>query len=177
MKKVIILALVLLTGVYGINAQEKVKWYSIEEAINLSVEEPRIMVVDVFTDWCGWCKRLDATTFSDPEVAAILNKHFYPVKLNAEGKEDIVIGEKTYKFVDNGRKGYHEIAAIVTNGRLVYPTISYLGLKGEVLKVAPGYLDAAAFKVYLAYFSQGAYKEQDFDEFKSTFGNDLAGLY
>jgi thioredoxin-related protein len=161
----IIVALVWGLSVMG-DAQEKINWYSIEEAVALNANEPRVMVVDVYTDWCGWCKRLDATTFADPEIASILNQHFYPVKLNAEGKENIVLGNKTYKFVDNGRRGYHEVAAIVTNGRLVYPTISYLSDQGKVLKVAPGYQDAASLKIYLAWFTTGAYKDQGFEEFR-----------
>jgi thioredoxin-related protein len=155
-------------------AQEKVKWYSIEEAIQLASQEPRVLVIDVYTDWCGWCKRMDKETFADPAVAEVMNKHFYPVKLNAEGKEDIVIGDKTFKFVDNGRRGYHEIAAVVTKGRLSYPTISYVDDQGRVLEAAPGYKTADQFKVYLAYYSADAYKTQTFDDFKATYSEPLS---
>lgn len=169
MKKTLyILALVLLgTGIAS--AQEKVKWYSIEEALQLASEEPRLIVIDVYTDWCGWCKRMDATTFSEPGVAEMMNKYFYPVKLNAEGKEDIVIGERTFKFVDNGGRGYHEMAAIVTRGRLSYPTISYVDAQGKVLEAAPGYKPPDQFMVYLSYYSDGAYKSQTFDEFSALY--------
>ncbi|MFH0758777.1 MAG: DUF255 domain-containing protein [Bacteroidota bacterium] len=176
MKKILLAAAVVLMGFSSTKAQEKVIWHSISEAVQLASQEPRIMVIDVYTDWCGWCKRLDATTFADPDVAAILNKYFYPVKLDAEGKDDIVLGNRTYKFVDNGSRGYHEMAAVVTNGRLVYPTISYVSDQGRVLKVAPGYLDAAQFKVYLAYFSSGSYKEQEFDDFKASHATEEAAL-
>jgi len=150
------------------NAQEKVKWYSIEEAVQLASENPRVLVIDVYTDWCGWCKRMDADTFSDPAVAEIMNKHFYPVKLNAEGKEDVVIGDRTFKFVDNGRRGYHEIAVVVTNGRLSYPTISYVD-QGKVLEASPGYKTADQFKVYLAYYSEEAYKTETFQDFSAAY--------
>ena len=150
-------------------AQETVKWYSIEEAIQLASQEPRVLVIDVYTDWCGWCKRMDKDTFADPAVAEVMNKHFYPVKLNAEGKEDIVIGDKTFKFVDNGRRGYHEIAARVTNGRLSYPTISYVDDQGRVLEAAPGYKTADQFKVYLAYYSDDTYKTQTFQDFSASY--------
>lgn len=166
MKRKIAGFILLMLLTLGAGAQEKVKWYNIQEAIELAQDEPRIMVIDVYTDWCGWCKRLDATTFADPEVVSVLNEHFYPVKLDAEGKQDIQIGDNTYKFVDNGRRGYHEVAAIVTRGRLVYPTISYLSGQGKVLEVAAGYVDASAFKVYLNYFKDGAYESQDFEEYK-----------
>jgi thioredoxin-related protein len=88
--------------------------------------------------------------------------------LNAEGKEDIVIGDRTFKFVDNGRRGYHEIAAVVTRGRLSYPTISYVDAEGKVLEAAPGYKTADQFRVYLAYYADGAYKDQSFDEFSAS---------
>ena len=112
---------------------------------------------------------MDKETFADPAVAEVLNKHFYPVKLDAEGKEDIVIGDKTYKFVDNGRRGYHEIAAVVTGGRLSYPTISYVDDQGRVLEAAPGYKTADQFKVYLAYYSDETYKTQTFQDFSASY--------
>ena len=167
-RSLIIAGLIFLTAGF-IQAQETVKWYSIEEALQLTSKEPRKLVIDVYTDWCGWCKRMDATTFSDPKVAEILNNNFYPVKLDAEGKEDIVIGDRTFKFVDNGRRGYHEVAAVVTKGRLSYPTISYIDEQGRVLDAAPGYKTADQFKVYLAYYMADAYKDQDFTEFAATY--------
>ena len=150
-------------------AQEKVKWYSIEEAVKLAAENPRVLVIDVYTDWCGWCKRMDASTFSDPEVAKVMNAHFYPVKMDAEGKEDVIIGDRTFKFVDNGRRGYHEIAAVVTKGRLSYPTISYVDARGRVLEASPGYKTADQFKVYLAYYKEEAYLTESFQDFSATY--------
>lgn len=154
--------------VLGAGAQKKVQWYSIEEALALTSREPRVLVIDVYTDWCGWCKRMDAATFSHPEVAEILNRDFYPVKLNAEGRNDIVLGDRTYKFVDNGRRGYHELAAIVTRGRLSYPTVSYVGPRGRVLLVAPGYVEPEQFKVFLAYFNGDAYQKYPFEVFRDS---------
>jgi len=168
MKKALIFFGLALLGLNTTLAQEEVKWYSIDEALALTVKEPRILVIDVYTDWCGWCKRMDAATFSDPEVAASLKKDFYPVKLNAEGKEDILIGDRTYKFVDNGRRGYHELAAIVTKGRLSYPTISYMDSKGRVLNVAPGYQSPDQFEVFLAFYREEAYKSQSWEEYREA---------
>jgi thioredoxin-related protein len=150
-------------------AQDKIKWYSIEEAVQLASENPRILVIDVYTDWCGWCKRMDRETFSDPAVVELMNTHFYPVKLDAEGKEDVVIGDRTFKFVDNGRRGYHEIAAVVAKGRLSYPTISYVDGQGRVLEASPGYKTADQFKMYLAYYKDEAYKTSTLQEFAETY--------
>jgi len=164
------LVLLVMFGLSALNlqGQEKVRWYSIEEAFLLSAKEPRVLVIDVYTDWCGWCKRMDATTFSDPKVAASLNNDFYPVKLNAEGKEDIVIGDRTYKFVDNGKRGYHELAAIVTKGRLSYPTIACVDEKGRVFDPAPGYQGPDQFMVLLDYYRGGAFETQSLQEYRQA---------
>jgi thioredoxin-related protein len=167
-KRVVWISVLALFGILGINAQEKVKWYSIEEAIQLTAQEPRVLVIDVYTDWCGWCKRMDATTFSDPTIAAMLNRHFYPVKLDAEGKEDIMIGNRTFKYVESGRSGYHEVAAIVTKGRLSYPTISYVDDQGKVIDAYAGYKTPEQLKVYLDYFAEGNYKTKSFEEFSAS---------
>ena len=53
-----------------------VKWYSLEEAVALQKKKPKKIFIDMYTDWCGWCKRMDATTFTDPAVSAYLNENF-----------------------------------------------------------------------------------------------------
>ncbi len=63
----------------------------------------------------------------------------------------------------------HEIAAVVTKGRLSYPTISYVDDQGKVLEAAPGYKTADQFKVYLAYYSADAYKTQTFQDFSAAY--------
>jgi thiol:disulfide interchange protein len=44
----------------------------------------KYVLVDVYTDWCRWCKELDKTTYQDSNVVQLLNKSFICVKLNAE---------------------------------------------------------------------------------------------
>ena len=170
MKKLCWLGLFLLGGLVGLHAQEKVKWYTLEEAIQMTTREPRVLVIDVYTDWCVWCKRMDATTFSDQEIVAMLNSRFYPVKLDAEGKEDIVIGDRTFSYVESGRSGYHEVAAILTQGRLGYPTISYVDDQGKLLEASPGYKTADQLKVHLAFYADGSYKTTSFEEFSQAYG-------
>lgn len=173
MKKTLLISILAVLGMNSAFTQEKVQWYSIEDAVLMASKEPRVLVIDVYTDWCGWCKRMDATTFSHPEIVQIMNKHFYPVKLDAEGKEDIVIGERTFKFVQSGKRGYHEIAAIVTKGRLSYPTISYVDDQGRVLEAAPGFKTPDQFKIHLSYYAGEAYKTQTFQEFSESFQAEL----
>lgn len=88
-------------------------------------KDKKKIVVDIYTDWCGWCKRMDASTFQDPKVIKAINKNFYAVKFNAEQKEDINFKSKVYQFVPQGNRGYHSLAAEITQGRLSYPTFVF----------------------------------------------------
>ena len=80
-------------------AQEKilVKWYTIEEVQELVKNEPRKIYIDMYTDWCGWCKVMDKKTFTDESIAKQLNTNFYAVKFDAEGKEPVNFKNKEFK--------------------------------------------------------------------------------
>mgnify|MGYP001088846773 CR=1 FL=1 len=157
MKKIVVIIAALLIGL-NMNAQESINWLTLDEAIEQNRKEPRKFIVDVYTDWCGWCKRMDATTFSNPEIASYINEHFYPVKFDAEMKDSIELGGRTYHFIDNGRRGYHEVAAILTKGRLSYPTIVYLDEELRHISVEPGYKTAAQLSEKLIYYNEEKHK-------------------
>jgi thiol-disulfide isomerase/thioredoxin len=73
-----------------------INWLSIEEASVLYQKNPKPMFIDVYTDWCGWCKKMDASTFKDASIAQYLNSNFYAVKLNAETSDSLRFMGKTY---------------------------------------------------------------------------------
>jgi thiol:disulfide interchange protein len=64
------LIIIVICFVSAANAQEKIKWHTLPEAIELNKKEPRKFMIDVYTDWCGWCKRMDATTFSNDTIVS-----------------------------------------------------------------------------------------------------------
>jgi len=163
--------LLLVTFAVPVVGQEKINWLSIEEAVVANQENPRKFIIDVYTDWCGWCKRMDATTFSDEDIASYINDNFHAVKLDGEHKEEIVLGDSRFKFVDSGRRGYNELAAVLLDGRLGYPSVVYLNEKLERLTVSPGYKTVSDLQVELAFFAEEAYKETDFDTFRENYNN------
>src|SRR6185312_16043801 len=69
--------------------KEKIEWLSMSEAQEKFAKEKRPILVDLYTDWCGWCKVMDKKTYTNAKVIAYLQQHLYPVKLNAETRETI----------------------------------------------------------------------------------------
>ena len=78
------------------SSTEKLHWLSIEEAQELNKSEPREMIVDVYTAWCGPCKMMDRMTFSDPKVIQKMHEKYYAVKFDAESANPIKFGEEDF---------------------------------------------------------------------------------
>lgn len=76
----------------GKSAQKKrvVHWLKYEDALNKAKENPRLILVDMYADWCVPCRIMEQNVYSDPTVASLLNIRFYPVKLDADSQDSIV---------------------------------------------------------------------------------------
>ena len=157
--------LILITG-FNVQAQS-VQWISWEEAVELTQNDanPKKIFVDVYTDWCGWCKKMDKDTFQNAEVAAYMQDNFYMVKFDAEGKDPIEYQGKTFKYVPSGRRGYHELAAALLQGQMSYPTVVFLDEKLNMLSPVPGYQKVKPFLKIARYFGDDIYKNQDWKEY------------
>jgi len=166
-----IIILLSVVSIYKVDAQTvpQVKWYTIQEAEILSKQNPRKIMIDVYTDWCGWCKKMDAETFSHPVIAEYINNNYYAVKLNAESTADITFNGSTYKYVAQNGKGYNELAAGLLNGRLSFPSIAYLNEKLELLGAVPGYRGPADMEPLLNYIAEDKFLTQSLEECQQTF--------
>ena len=154
---------------YSAAAQE-VNWLSWNEAATLAATEknPKKIFIDVYTDWCGWCKKMDKDTFQNAEVAEYMSKNFYMVKLDGEGKEPIDFKGKTYKYVPSGKRGYHEFAAALLQGRLSYPTVVFMDEQLKMLSPVPGYQKPDPFMNIARYFGDNIYKEKDWKTYSGA---------
>ncbi|MCS6973437.1 MAG: DUF255 domain-containing protein [Cyclobacteriaceae bacterium] len=149
----------LLTSLRSAQTGPAVQWLTFEQAVEKSKTEKRKIFIDVYTDWCGWCKVMDQNTFSDPKVAHLLNTYFYPVKFNAEQREDVVFNGTTFKFIPYGNKGTHQLAAALLNNQLSYPTVVFLDEEFRMIQPLPGYRDAKSFHPIAQYIGEGHYKK------------------
>jgi len=148
-----------------------VNWMTFEEAVAKSKVEKKKIFIDVYTDWCGWCKHMDKNTFSQKEIAAYLNKNFYAVKLDAEQKEDIIFKSNTYKFVPSGKRGYHQLAAALLQNKLSFPTVVFLDedFNMTITPPIPGYKKAKEFDTIIKYIGGEHFKKTPWEEFQKTY--------
>ena len=150
-------------------AQAQVQWLDWDEAAELAKVEKKKFVVDVYTDWCGWCKKMEKATFQNPEIASYLNEHYYPIKFNAERRDDIRVNDEIYRFVRSGRGGYHQLAAKITFGKLSYPTIVFLDEDMKVIQPIAGYKDPQVFEMIIRYFGEDHHKTTPWKEYEHKY--------
>ncbi|MDR2836683.1 MAG: DUF255 domain-containing protein [Bacteroidales bacterium] len=159
---------------FGQKAKE-IKWLTIQQALKLQDSIPKTIMIDMFTDWCGWCKKMDAETFHNPSIVDYVNENFYAVKFDAEGFDTVVYKGKTLINSRGGKRQPNDFALEMLGGRMSYPTIVYIDFEGMVNPV-PGYMSAADIEPILIYFAERINKTADYQlyvqDFKNTFNPD-----
>ena len=176
MNKYLLFSFIVLVGLTAskpIESTSLVKWITFEEAMALNKEKPKKLLIDLYTDWCGWCKVMDRETYNHATIANYINENFYPVKFNAEQREDVEFNGNTLKFVSSGRRGYHELAAALTDNRLSYPTTVFMDENLRVIQPVAGYLKPKQMEPILVYIGDGHYKNTDWENFRKNHKSSL----
>lgn len=171
MIKKILIPILLGVITFQLPAQEKssIQWKTIQEAIDMNKKHKKIMFVDVYTDWCGWCKRMDQTTFQDEQVIEMLNKNFIPVKFNAEGSEIIKYAGNTYNNPNPGRtRSTHTFTYVLLGQKFGYPSFAFLDEENNVIGVLPGFQQPSRLLGVLTFFYSKSYKTQTFEEWSKS---------
>lgn len=153
----------------GKEIDKQVAWRDWHTYFENDTRPDRKILLKVYTDWCTWCRRMEEQTFSAPHIATFINEKFYPVKFNAETKEDIVYKGKTYYYVKDGKRGHHELAATLLQGRMSYPTLVFIDEEGELIQCIVGFKTAEEFEMILAYFYGNYYKKKPWSAFKRDY--------
>jgi thioredoxin-related protein len=153
-----------------------VQWFSFEDALTLNAERAAFglptkkIFIDVYTDWCGWCRRMEATTYSHPVIADMLNRDWIPVKLNAERTDTVIINGQMFVNENPGApRSSHQLAQALLQGQMGYPSIALIDETGRPIQVLPGYKTPRQLEVLLHFFSSNAYRNTDWEEFQRVF--------
>ncbi len=152
------------------NAQE-INWLTIEEAEEANKKEPKKILIDVYTDWCGWCKKMDKITFIDKDLVVYLNQKFYCVKLDGEDKGTLTFKGEEFNYIKQGRRGYNELAAGFLQGKMSYPSLVFLDEDLVILQAIKGFQTAEELLPIAAFLGENIYLETNWTDYiKETKG-------
>ncbi len=146
-----------------------INWLDIQEALNQPPSEARKVMVAIYTENCALCKQLEETAFQDSLFAAYINEHFTPIKLNALHQEVLEFRDRSFRFVQNGTKGYHELAAELLKGRMSFPSLVFLDEQREHLQSINGLKSTLHLRQIAIYFGDDHYKTTPWSTFKKNF--------
>lgn len=158
-----LVAILSLTGFKKAPSEEVgVNWVTLEQAQELQKTEPRPILIDVYTTWCGPCKKMSKTTFADESIVEYINSKYYAVKFDAESNETIRFKEEDYK---SPRRTHSFANYLKISG---YPSSVFMNEKLETLANVPGYLSKKEYLPLLKFFGDGHYKTTKWVDYLKT---------
>lgn len=149
-----------------------VKWYSLEEAVELCKKEPRKIFVHLFTEWSLTSQMMYKTTYEHPLIAAYLNEHFYPVLFNGLSADSVEFNGQVFT---NPKKEhpFHNLAVTFLNGRMTFPANVYIDNNFTVITAVPGYQAPVNIEPIMKFFEGDFYKKMKWEDYITTFKTEL----
>jgi uncharacterized protein YyaL (SSP411 family) len=121
------------------NTDNKLKWLDWNTGYPMAKKANKIILVDAYTDWCGWCKKMDRDTYSEPKIIGALNRDFVIIKFNPE------IADIQYDL-DGVKISGRELFAQLTQGKSTgFPTTYFIQPNKKQIQIAAGYLGPEDF--------------------------------
>ncbi len=146
---------------------KEIEWLSIAEVEQRMKTEPRKVYVDIYTDWCGWCKVMEKKTFTHPKLIEYLNNNYYCIRFNAEAKDTIVFNGKKYGFYAGSKT--NELAVEWMQHKLSYPSSIFMEENFKNPQPVPGYLEVPSIEMILKYFGGNHHKKTPWEKYKNDF--------
>jgi len=159
----IILLFLPLTGVRAgdpAKQQASLKWKRLTAGMAEAKKANRKVLLDVYTDWCKWCKKLDEEVYAEPKVASYLGKNYVTIKLNAESTDTVTFQGK--------QSTEAELAQAF--GVTGYPTIIFIDPQGEPIDKLGGFVNAEQFLPIIRFIGDDTYKTTSWDEYQKKNG-------
>jgi len=130
-------------------------WGKFDEGMSDSMKSGKYAIVDFYTDWCGWCKKMDEEVFSRPDVSLRLSREFVTIRIDAESANPL-----TYKGQKTNARTFTGMMQVQG-----YPTLIVFNSKGDPVALLPGYVDAKTFMLFLDYVKREVYRKQTFEDY------------
>lgn len=147
-----------------------VNWISFDEAYIKCKKNPRPIMIDIYTTWCGPCKMMSSQTFNNPDIANYINTNFYAVKFDAESKDSVKFDNYVFVSTDPANsKAPHQFAASILDNQLAYPSIVFLNNQIQRLDILKGFMPPKSFEPILNYYGSGDYQKVKWEEYQKTF--------
>lgn len=128
---------------------------SLEEALQKAAQDDKKILIDVYTDWCSYCRKMTNETYPDLKVQRALEEYFHYVRLDAESNQRVTFQGRTFSM--------RELA--IQLGATGFPTTVFLASNGDPIGMQPGFIDARMFERLLVYVATEAYTNTSFDAF------------
>lgn len=172
-KSILILSSVFLINI-SCNGQAEIKakpsveiqWMSFEQAVAKSTVTPKKIFIDISTSWCGWCKKMDASTFQDSSVIHLMNESYYAVRLDAETHDTIHFQDKIFVFKPEYKA--NELAVALLGGKMSYPNFIFMDESFALLTPLAGFQTVPQLIPVLKYFSKDLYKTVKWEDYEKT---------
>ncbi len=146
-----------------------VKWLSFKEAFDLNKKQSKPFLIDIYTDWCGWCKYMIKTTYSQPQLAEYINTNFYPVKFNAETKDTVEYLGIKYMNPGNNKKSTHQLAIKLLGQNISYPSTIFSNNNFKFNLLSAGYLDIKKMEPLLVYTLENIFRTTAYEDFQKCY--------
>ncbi len=109
--------LIFLSWIFFVSASE-INWNSFEEGLKKAKKEKKLILVDIYAQWCHWCNVIENTTYRDKTVVDTIKKYYIPVRVDAEKEPDI---NKKYN-----QGGLPTTVILNENGELIWGSGRYI---------------------------------------------------
>lgn len=141
-----------------ISPSTEIKWHTFDEGVALARQENKKLLIDVYTDWCVWCKKMDKDVYTNGEVGKAMAANFIAVKLNAESQRGVTF-EGTMM---------NEASLAGSMGVTGYPTVVFLDPLVKPITKISGYMEPREFGTVLQFIGEDHYKTKTFEEYKKS---------